>query len=154
MARLTPIPVVTPVFTEYTLAASAARTPTAGTNGSTVLIADSWSYANIIYAQTAAATDGGDTCDVYIDVSPDSGTTWINAVHFTQRLGNGTDAQTDIAVLHANTPGTSVIAITADASAAAVRPAIRGDAIRARWVIVNSGTADASFTFSVKAYIQ
>jgi hypothetical protein len=154
MPRFTPHPVVLPYFTEYVLAASAARTPTAGTNGATILTKYPWSYAQIIYAQTVAATDVGDTCDVYIDLSPDGGTTWVNAVHFTQRLGNGTDAQTDVAVLHSNTPGTSVIAITADASAAAVRPAIRGDAIRARWIIVNSGTADASFTFSVKAYVQ
>jgi hypothetical protein len=154
MPRLTPQPVINPGFTEYTLAASAARTDTASTNGDTIRFEEPWSYAQFIYKQTAAGTDVGDTCDVYIDLSPDGGTTWINAVHFTQRLGNGTDAQTDIAVLFANTPGTSVIAITADASAAAVRPALRGNAMRARWTIVDSGTDDASFTFSVKAYVQ
>jgi len=154
MARLTPIPVVTPVFTEYTLAASAARTATAGTNGATVMLHEAWSYAEVVFNQTAAATEVDDTCDVYVDLSPDSGTTWVNAVHFTQRLGNGTDAQTDVAVLFANTPGTSVIAVTADAAAAAVRPALRGNAIRARWTIVDAGGTAASFTFSVKAYIQ
>src|SRR5512139_589861 len=102
MLRQTPQPVVTPFLKEYVLAASAARTATAGTNGSTIPMEEPWSYAMIVFKQTAAATEVDDTCDVYIDLSPDGGTTWINAVHFTQRLGNGTDAQTDVAVLHTN----------------------------------------------------
>ena len=154
MPRLTPQPVVTPQPTEYTLLASAARTDTAGTNGATIIIQEPWSYALFVFAQTAAGTDVGDTCNVYIDLSPDSGTTWFNAIHFTERLGNGTDAQTDVAVLFANTPGTSVFAVTADAAAGAVRPALRGNAMRARYAIVDTSTDDASFTFSVKAYVQ
>jgi hypothetical protein len=138
---------------ELTLAASAARTPTAGTNGDAVAV-DHWDKALFLCVFTAKATDVGDTCDVYVDVSPDSGTTWINAVHFTQALGNGTDAASEYAVLYANTPGTSIIVATADAAATAVRPTLFGNRIRARWVIVNSGTADASFTFAVKAILQ
>jgi hypothetical protein len=138
---------------EITLAASVARTDTAGTNGSTIAV-DPWDYALLVFDQTVAATDVGDTCDVYVDVSPDGGTTWLNAAHFTQRLGNGTDAQRDYAVLYANTPGTAIVVATADAAATAVRPTLRGTAMRARWVIVDAGTDNASFTFSVKAYLQ
>jgi hypothetical protein len=137
---------------EITLAAAAARTPTAGTNGTTIAV-DAWDRALFLIEFTAKATDAGDTCDVYIDVSPDGGTTWINAVHFTQALGNGTDAASEYAVLYANTPGTAAVDASSNANSGAVRPALFGNAIRARWVIVNSGTADASFTFGVKAFL-
>lgn len=138
---------------QITLAASAARTDTAGTNGDTVLV-DPWERALLLCTFTAKATDASDTCDVYVDVSPDGGTTWLNAVHFTQALGNGTDAATEYAVLYANTPGTSIVVATADAASTAVRPTLFGNAMRARWVIVDTGTDDASFTFGVKAFLQ
>jgi hypothetical protein len=138
---------------QITLASAAARTPTAGTNGDTVLV-DPWERALLLCEFTVKATDVGDTANVYVDVSPDGGTTWLNAVHFTEALGNGTDAASEYAVLYANTPGTSIVVATADAASTAVRPTLFGNAIRARWVIVNSGTADASFTFGVKAFLQ
>jgi hypothetical protein len=138
---------------ELTLAASTARTPTAGTNG-TSYPCEGWQRAICTVIFTAKATDSGDLCDVYVDISPDSGTTWINAIHFTQALGNGTDAATEFGVLFANTPGTATIAATADATSGVVRPTVFGNLIRARWIIVNSGTADASFTFAVKALLE
>lgn len=138
---------------EITLAASTARTDTAGTNGATIKV-DPWERALLLCAFTAKATDVADTCDVYVDVSPDGGTTWLNAVHFTQALGNGTDAASEYAVLYANTPGVDVVVATADADAAKVRPTLFGNALRARWIIVDSGTDNASFTFSVRAFLQ
>jgi len=138
---------------EITLASSTARTPTATDNGGTIAV-DAWEKALLYCVFTAKATDVGDTCDVYVDVSPDGGTTWLNAVHFTQALGNGTDAASEYAVLYANTPGTSIIVATADAASTAVRPTLFGNALRARWTIVNTGTADASFTFGVKAFLM
>jgi hypothetical protein len=138
---------------ELTLAASAARMPTAGTNG-TSFSCEGFQRAIIALAYTVKATDQGDTCDVYIDISPDGGTTFWNAVHFTQALGNGTDADAEYAVLFANTPGTAVVSAAADCASGVVRPTLFGNVIRARWVIVNSGTADASFTFSVKAILE
>lgn len=136
-----------------TLLASAARTDTAGTNGDTVAV-DAWEKALIVCTFTNKATDVGDTCDVYVDVSPDGGTTWLNAVHFTQALGNGTDAASEYAVLYANTPGVDIVAVTADAASAKVRPTLFGNALRARYAIVDSGTDNASFTFSVKAFLS
>lgn len=138
---------------QITLLASAAHTPTAGANGDTIAV-DPWEKAFIYCAFTNKATDNGDTCDVYVDVSPDGGTTWLNAVHFTQAVGDGTDASSEYAVLYANTPGTSAIAATSDAASGAVRPTLFGNALRGRYVVVNTGTADASFTFSVKAFLQ
>jgi hypothetical protein len=138
---------------ELTLAASAARTPTAGTNG-TSYPCEGFQRALFTLAYTAKATDAGDTCNVYIDVSPDGGTTFFNVVHFTEALGNGTDADTECAVLYANTPGTAVISAAADCASGVVRPTLFGNVVRARWIIVNTSTADASFTFSVKATLE
>lgn len=137
-------------FSELTLLASAARTPTAGANGTAASIAG-FSRLCLLLTVSNADTDAGDTLDVYVDVSPDGGTTYLNAVHFTQVIGTAV-ASKEFAVLDATTPGTSVIAVTADCAAAAVRPTLFGSLIRVRYVIVNSGTADATFTFGVKAY--
>lgn len=134
-----------------TLAASAARTA----NGNATPVTDLGHMRRLIVLLdiTASATDAGDTLDVYVDVSPDGGTTWLNAVHFTQQAGNGS-ARKEFAVLDPANPGTSVVDVTADAAAGAVRPALFGDAIRARWAIVDSGDADQSHTFSVQALVQ
>ena len=131
-----------------TLAASAART--AGANGTAVFVGGERKRFIIVNAITNSDTDAGDTLDVYVDCSLD-GTTWYNAVHFTQQAGNGV-ARTEYAVLDPSNPGTSVINVTADAAAAAVRPALFGPYIRARWAIVDSGDANQSHTFSVIAY--
>jgi hypothetical protein len=138
---------------QITLAASAARTVTVGTNGDTVAV-DPWERALLLCTFTDKKTDNGDLCNVFVDVSPDGGTTWLNAVHFTTALGDGTDAASEYAILDATTPGTSIIVATADAASTAVRPTLFGNAIRARWIIFDAGTQDATFTFSVKAFLQ
>lgn len=139
-------------YRAITLLPSAARTDTASTNGDTIPV-DPWERALCLCAFTAKGTDVGDTCDVYVDVSPDGGTTWLNAVHFTQALGNGTDAASEYAVLYANTPGVDIVAVTSDAASAKVRPTLFGNALRARYAVVDAGANDASFTFSVKAFL-
>ena len=132
-----------------TLAALAARTASA--NGTAIQIAGERRRFLIVNAITASLTDAGDTLDVYVDFSLDN-TTWYNAVHFTQQAGNGAD-RTEFAVLDPANPGTSVINITTDANAAAVRPALFGPYMRARWAIVDDGgNANSSHTFSVLAY--
>lgn len=132
---------------DFTLASSAARTPTAGTNGTAVELNGRVRDIMLVCAFTAKATDAGDTCDVYVDVLV--GTTWINAVHFTQALGTGTASQIEFAKLSAGVTGAATVTASADLASAAVRPSAIGSQIRARWVIVNTSTADASFTFSV-----
>jgi hypothetical protein len=131
-----------------TLAASAARTT--GANGTAVQIRGERRRFVIVNAITASATAAGDTLDVYVDFSLD-GTTWYNAVHFTQQAGNGA-ARTEYAVLDPANPGTSVIDVTADAAAGDVRPALFGPTMRARWAIVDAGGHAQSHTFSVLAY--
>ena len=133
-----------------TLAASAARTASA--NGTAVQLNGERKRLVVVCAITASAHEAGDTLDVYVDFSL-NGTTFYNAVHFTQQAGNGA-ARTEYAVLDPSNPGTAVINVTADAAAAAVRPALFGPYVRARWAIVDSGDADSSHTFSVIAYAE
>ena len=133
----------------FTLAASAART--AGANGSWVYFGGERTRFVFLLDITASATDAGDTLDVYIDVSFDGTNSVGNAAHFTQQAGNGA-AASEYAVLDASAPGASVIAVTSDAAAAAVRPSLFGAYYRARWAIVDSGDANSSHTFSVTGY--
>lgn len=131
-----------------TLAASAARTT--GANGTAFYIGGERRRFVVVNAITASATAAGDVCNVYVDFSLD-GTTYYNAVHFTQQAGNGA-ARTEYAVLDPSNPGTSTIDVTADAASGAVRPALFGAYIRARWAVTDGGGHAQSHTFSVIAY--
>jgi hypothetical protein len=135
---------------EFVLAASAARTDTAGTNGTAYVLSGERIACCIVCEFTAKATAAADTCDVYVDVL--IGSKWINAIHFTQALGDGTDAATEYAVLCPSGTNTTVTTATADAASGVVRGDVFGSQIRARWVIVDDGADNASFTFSVTGY--
>ena len=135
-----------------TLAASAARGATAGTNGTEVFLAGERKRFIFILDVTAAATDVDDTLDVYIDWSLDN-VTYYNGSHFTQVLGNG-GAKAFYHVFDASNPGTAGIAVSTDAAVNTVRPSLFGPYVRLRWVIVDPGGAAASFTFSVIGYAQ
>ncbi len=131
-----------------TLAASAARTANGSATG--VFIGGERRRFVVVNAITASATAAADTLDVFVDFSLDD-TTYYNAIHFTQQAGDGA-ARTEFATLDPANPGTAVVNITADAAAAAVRPALFGSYMRARWEAVDGGGADTSHTFSVIAY--
>lgn len=127
-------------------------TETASATQSAVTFKQAWRTAQIVLAVTAAATAVGDTLDVYIDTSPDGGTTWINIGHFTQVLGNG-GAKSFVMALGPDNPGASAVtATTSDASAGATRQYGINDRLRSRSVIVSSSAP--SFTYSVKAYLK
>ena len=103
---------------------------------------------------TAAATDVGDTLDVYVDMAIDGGLKWCNIVHFTQVLGNG-GAKTFHAIIKNDNPGASaVFATTSDAAAGATRQVGFGNNLRYRAVTVDAGTANVSFTFTLKAFLK
>jgi hypothetical protein len=133
-----------------TLKASAAETES--TNGTAVACGQYKRFA-ILFDLTVADTDAGDTLDVYIDMSPDGGTTWLNAVHFNQIIGTDS-AVKHWAVLDSSNPGTATILVTSDAAEEAVRPSLFGSHIRYRSAITDAGTDDASFTYAVTAYAQ
>ena len=126
---------------------SAART----TSGTFVLPS---SFGNVAAAcfgliVSAAATDAGDTLDVYVQHSPDGGTTWDDFIHFTQVLGNG-GAKAFIAQWNALASPESELHVPSDAAmAAGVLQGPVGNTVRIKWVIVNAGAANQSFTFSV-----
>lgn len=133
-----------------TLLGSAARTASAS---GTAVAVGRFSRLMILLNITASATDAGDTLDVYVDASPDGGTTWINAIHFTQQAGNGA-AGKYWAVLDPTSPGTAPVAVTSDAGSGAVRPTVFGGHLRVRWAIADSGNGNSSHTFSVVGYGQ
>lgn len=134
-----------------TLKASGAVTETAGTNGTSVYIGGERRRYIFLLNVTAAATEVGDTLDVYVDWSFDN-STYINGGHFTQVLGNG-GVKKYYMVFDPSAPGTSVIDATSDAASAAVRPALFGPYVRTRYVVVEANAnANSSFTFSVTGY--
>lgn len=139
----------------FTLKPSEAQTESV--TGETVeLITDAqpFSQVNFILDLTAAATATADTLDVYVDVSFDN-ETWINAVHFTQILGDG-GAKRELAKLtvgELNDPD-AVLDVASDASAGVTRNVGITPFIRYRSVIVDDGTDNASFTYSLEGYAQ
>lgn len=96
---------------------------------------------------TAAATEVGDTLDVFVQTTVD-GTTWVDIVHFTQILGNGGAKRyfSKVAAAQALTEFENGAAL----AAASVRH-IPGSRYRVRWAITDSGTVNASFNFAVYA---
>lgn len=101
---------------------------------------------------TAAATEVGDTLDVFIDTSLDNGTTWVNIVHFAQSTGTS-EPDRSVAIV---SPGGSVMTaptdVAADAAAGAVRHFL-GTQFRVRYTMVQAVTNDnETFTFNVNAY--
>lgn len=108
----------------------------------------------VVLDVTAAATDVGDTLDVYVDTSFDGGVSFVNIGHFTQVLGNG-GAKKFIMAFKANPiTASNCVAFGTDQSASAALQIGFGDRIRARAVTVDSGTQNVSFTYSVKAYLK
>jgi len=136
----------------FTLAASAARTATAGTNGTAVYFGGERKRFIVLLNTTNCDTEGTDTLDVYLDWSFDD-STYYNGAHFTQRVG--TDAATkEYAIFDTTTPGAVVIDVTSDANSGVTRPQVFGPYMRARWVIVDGGGTAASFTFSVTGWAE
>jgi hypothetical protein len=100
---------------------------------------------------SAAATEAGDTLDVYLQHSPDGGTTWDDFAHFTQVLGNG-GAKKFIITWYRDVTPESELKPPADGSlAVGVLQGPIAPTLRVKWVIVDASTVNASFTFKVDA---
>lgn len=102
---------------------------------------------------SSAATDVGDTLDVYVDTAVGGGSTlvWTNVVHFQQVLGNGGAKQYAAVV----TPGASVMTAPVDTSADAAAGAVRhmlGDQWRYRIVQVDANS-NAAFAMTLRGYL-
>lgn len=99
---------------------------------------------------TAAATDAGDTLDVYLDTSFDGGVTWVNIGHFTQVLGNGGAKRLIMSFKAAPIAASNCVVATADQSAGAALQIGFGDRFRYRAACANTSTVNNSFTFTLK----
>jgi len=127
------------------LSASAAKTVTG--NGSSVRLPGMVNGFAFVLDLTAAATDVGDLLDVYVQTKID-GTNWLDVVHFTQCLGNGGTKRYVSKIV----AGAACAEFeNGSALGAAGKRDLLGDEWRARWTVVDAGTDDASFTFSVTA---
>lgn len=136
-----------------TLVASAARTAS-GNSGAITPFANKFNSVQAVVfllIVSAAATDAGDLLDVYIQHSPDDGTTWDDFAHFTQVLGNG-GAKKFIATWNRDVTPESELKAPADAAlAAGVLQGPVSPTWRVKWVVVDAGTVNVSFTFSILA---
>lgn len=141
-----------------TLLVSAART-TSGDSGALsptpVPNPDLIKSARFLLDVTAAATEVGDTLDVYVQQSYD-GTSFDDVAHFIQVLGNG-GAKKFIAEWTRDVTPESEMHAPQDAAIAAgvIQGAKLGFPVRVKWVIVDVATlGNQSFTFSVKAEFE
>lgn len=134
-----------------TLVASAARTASGNSGALPALNSFNRIIAAVFLLNvTVASTDAGDTLDVYVQSSPDDGTTWDDFVHFTQVLGNG-GAKKFVATWMRQVTPESELHAPADASlSAGVQQGPINPIWRVKWVIVDAGTVNVSFTFSVQ----
>jgi hypothetical protein len=135
------------------LRAAAAQAAAGTLTGDAVVLDQKFDQLIAQLIVSAAATDAGDTLDVYIDTSFDGGTTWVNIGHFTQVLGNG-GAKTFVLAIKNDNPGASAVYdVTSNAAAGATRQIGFGDRLRYRGVMVDADV-DGSFTYEVKALLK
>ncbi len=102
---------------------------------------------------TGAATGSNDTLDVYIDMSPDSGTTWFNVGHFTRVLGDGGAVAHALAIGFDPADTTPVAQEGVDVAAGNVAQIGFCDYIRYRGWVTDTG-ADGEFTYSVSGFLK
>lgn len=140
VAAFSGYPIVVPA---QTLSAAISRSTAGGIIGGPFAV-DSYGFTRLhaLLALPSPASTSGDTLDVFIDCSPDGGTTWTNIIHFAQILGNG-GAKTFVARTPA-APAGSIVDATADLVAAATPLAFGGDRLRVCATLVN-GSGSASF---------
>lgn len=126
-----------------TLLASAAQTATS-TGEAAVRLSDAPNGYVFIVDLTAAADDGDDTLDLFVQTK--IGSFWVDVVHFTQMVG--TDSASRYIAKVTGAVNTAEFENGTALGAAAVRNLI-GDQWRVRFAIVDPTGSDASFTFSV-----
>jgi hypothetical protein len=134
------------------LLASAARTAS-GNFAIPTALPDSLRGAVVLLDVTAAATAVDDTLDVYVQHSVD-GSAWDDFIHFTQVLGNGGAKQFYARWTPLGAAPEAELGAPQDAAlAAGVLQQPVGLLWRVKWVLVDAGADDASFTFSVSAHL-
>jgi len=140
-----------------TLLASVART-TSDVSSSIALpkrtgVPTSASLKSLVFllGVTNADTDANDTLDVFIQESPDGGTTWNDICHFAQVIGTASAGKQQ-AIINCEAEPEIEMAAPSDAAMAVstVRQGPVCSPIRAKYIIVDGGSdADQTFTFSL-----
>jgi len=116
-------------------------------------INDTFDLALAVLNVTAAATDVGDTLDVYLDTSFDGGVSFINIGHFTQVLGNGGVKKFIMSFKATPITTANSVVFTADQAASAALQIGFGDRFRFRTVTVDAD-GDATFTYSLDLFLK
>lgn len=137
--------------TSVTLFASATRA-TAIANSAGTAAASPWKKLVALLNVTATAGAAGDVLDVYVDVLGPDGSTWLNAIHFTQVAGNSA-AIKHYAVLDSAAPAATSFDVTSDCASGVTKPYLWGPQIRGRYTLVDAGAHGQSVTFSLKAIL-
>jgi hypothetical protein len=105
---------------------------------------------------TSAAKDAGDLLDVYIQESPDNGTTWNDRIHFSQITGVTAAVKYKALINCESEPEVEVAAISDGVLAAGtVNQGPLCSPLRVKYVITPDADpiSDQSFTFSVVAQV-
>lgn len=135
-----------------TSGATVARNAASVTGAPALNLLSRYNVAVFVLNVISAATEVGDTLDVFVDLSLDS-FTWFNAVHFTQVLGNG-GAKIFVAQLTHPSAAVADINVTADAAANAVRN-LWAPHVRIGWATTDANAnTNAIFSFRVDVYLQ
>jgi hypothetical protein len=134
----------------------AAGTQTGSGAGSSFVGLGDWDRVTLVLDVTAAATDAGDTLNVYVQASFD-GAAWYDVAAFPTVLGNGGAKRYQIRLSAVGgTPVPDYIEMTdaAMTPGSTPFPVFAPDRLRAKWTVVNTGAADASYTFSLLAHFE
>lgn len=117
-------------------------------------IQDKFTEMIVVCDMTAAATDVGDTLDLYIDTSFDGGLSFVNIGHFTQILGNGGAKKFIMSFKSSPISAANSVPFGTDQVASAALQIGFGNYINYRAVIVDAGTQNVSFNYSVKVSLK
>jgi len=137
------------------LLATTTVTGDATTSTTAVTGLDPYSMATILLTLASKTMDGGTTMDVYIQYSPDEGTTWDDIAHFAQVTSAALADGTYVLFLNAYGGSSSVDRVTRNGSLAAnsVLNVPWCDRLRVQYTSVNFAGAD-TIDITVSAYMQ
>jgi hypothetical protein len=145
--------IVLPSTHHVILLASTAVTGDTAAAGDAVLSLDKYSRAVLLLTVSGKSVDGGDTLDIYVQYSPDFGTTWDDIAHFAQMTSAAVGDGTYVMVLNHGTAGIADRATDdgATLAAASVRNQPWGDRMRIKYDGANLSGGD-TVTIKVEAW--
>lgn len=138
-------------FEQEVLFPSAQRTTAVANSAGTNIYEGAWKKAVFMLDLTASGGAAGDTLDVFVDVLAPDGSTYLNAVHFTQLAGNAS-ATKRFAVLDSTSVAATDFAVATDCTSGVTKPYLFGPKVRGRYTLVNAGGGTQNMTFSLTAY--